>query len=233
MKPVEGAQVLVQSYPGGVDSLIYSDDGSTLKTNPIVTDEDGFFYFYAADGDYQFNVSGPLIQTHQVTDVTLGGSGGGGGGGDFTFVEGVVPTGIIDGGNTLFTLPDTPNPAASLDFYQNGQYLTSGVDYTLVGSAVTLIGAPEVGDVLIASYRISGGGGAFTFVDSVVPTGIIDGGNLIFTLPTTPNPASSLSLKLNGQYLTGSGVDYTLVGNTITYITAPIVGDNHVASYRS
>jgi hypothetical protein len=51
-RPVEGATVQVNLYPGGGAATIYSDDSGTQKANPLVTDEDGYFEYYAANGHY-------------------------------------------------------------------------------------------------------------------------------------------------------------------------------------
>lgn len=68
---IQGASVLVQSYPGAITSTIYSDDGVTTQTNPMTTDSLGRFSFYAANGQYQLVVSGASIETQTVTDILL------------------------------------------------------------------------------------------------------------------------------------------------------------------
>lgn len=68
---LSGASILVQSYPGAVTSTIYSDDGVTPATNPLTSDSQGNFSFYAADGRYQLVVSGTGLTTRTVTDVLL------------------------------------------------------------------------------------------------------------------------------------------------------------------
>lgn len=69
----------------------------------------------------------------------------------------------------------------------------------------------------------SGSGTVPTFVDNETPGGSINGSNTAFTLAHAPNPAASLILILNGQYLT-QGVDYTLSTTNITMTTAPDAG---------
>lgn len=67
-------------------------------------------------------------------------------------------------------------------------------------------------------------------IESEVPSGTIDGVNDEFTLANTPE---SGTLKLyNAIRLKGGGVDYTLVGNVITFVTPPEVGSNLQADYR-
>jgi hypothetical protein len=72
-----------------------------------------------------------------------------------TFVDAETPGGTLDGVNTSFTLANTPS-GSSLQFFRNGLYQTSGIDYTLTGSTVTftIAATPQPGDVLTASYRV-------------------------------------------------------------------------------
>ncbi len=79
-----------------------------------------------------------------------------------------------------------------------------------------------------------GGSGLFpSFSDSEIPSGAINGANLVFTLAFPPSPAASLDLSLNGLLMKQGG-DYTLSANTITFLAAstPQTGDVLVASYR-
>lgn len=75
-----------------------------------------------------------------------------------------------------------------------------------------------------------GGGSAVTFVDAEVPTGAIPG--TAYTLAAAPSPADSLQLFRNGLLQT-EGIDYTLVGDDITYNVAMEAGDAHVCWYRT
>jgi len=63
-----------------------------------------------------------------------------------------------------------------------------------------------------------------------VPTGVIGGGNVTFTLSQEP-AANSLFLFLNGQYIV-EGTDYTLAVTTITYAVAPRAGMQHNAQFQ-
>jgi len=67
-----GASVQVLTYPGLVVATIYSDNGVTPQTNPIVTGTLGDFAFYAADGRYALRITGSNISgTVQVNDILL------------------------------------------------------------------------------------------------------------------------------------------------------------------
>ncbi len=71
------------------------------------------------------------------------------------------------------------------------------------------------------------------FVYNETPAGTQNGVNATFTLLSNPNPASSLLLRKNGQVLTAGGEDYTLSGDTITYVAAqiPVSDDGIKADY--
>lgn len=78
-----------------------------------------------------------------------------------------------------------------------------------------------------------GGEGGPSFVDHAVPGGTVDGSNATFTLPSTPSPAGSLHLYVNG-ILQRAGSDFTLSGATVTFLSGaiPQAGDALAASYR-
>ncbi|MDP2998828.1 MAG: hypothetical protein Q8N47_15180, partial [Bryobacterales bacterium] len=71
------------------------------------------------------------------------------------------------------------------------------------------------------------------FIDGEVPGGVIDGSNTVFTLVEAPVPESGLMVYRNGL-LQKSGIDYTLTGVTITFLTAstPQAGDLLLVFYR-
>jgi len=73
------------------------------------------------------------------------------------FVDSETPAGSIDGGNTVFTLSQNPNPDGSLAVFRNGMRLKSGVDYTTTGNSITFAAGtiPQIGDILQCSYRIA------------------------------------------------------------------------------
>jgi hypothetical protein len=150
------------------------------------------------------------------------------------FVDDQVPSGAINGVNTMFSLANTPAPAASLTLYLNGIELGPGTDYALSGSAITFNSAslPQTGDTLIAYYRMPGNGAASNFTDDETPGGSMNGTNVTFTLASAPNPPASLRLYRNGLLLAPGG-DYTLNGSAITIIsTPPGSGDTLTAYYR-
>ena len=61
------------------------------------------------------------------------------------------------------------------------------------------------------------------------PSGTINGSNAVFTVSNT----NFSMLFLNGMYQIGGGVDYTLVGTTITYVNAPPTGSVHRVLFKT
>lgn len=61
---IYGASVTVLNAAGAV-AVIYSDNGSTQKSNPMLTDANGSFEFYAANGVYSLSVdTGAEVRQH-------------------------------------------------------------------------------------------------------------------------------------------------------------------------
>ncbi len=73
---------------------------------------------------------------------------------DADIVTREVPGGAINSSNTAFTLANTP-VAGSEQVYLNGQLQQSGGgnDYTISGTAITYLAAPDTGSVLLVTYR--------------------------------------------------------------------------------
>lgn len=75
-----------------------------------------------------------------------------------------------------------------------------------------------------AAFRTAIGVSGGTEVKRETPSGTINGSNVTFTLANTPI-AGSEEVFVNGSLLdAGSGNDYTISGDTITFATAPIGG---------
>jgi hypothetical protein len=69
--PVAGASVQVNLWPAATPASIFTDNGVTPAANPLTTDTNGQFAFYAADGRYQLVISGTNIQTQTLNDILL------------------------------------------------------------------------------------------------------------------------------------------------------------------
>ncbi|MGA7235773.1 MAG: hypothetical protein WBY44_08840 [Bryobacteraceae bacterium] len=103
--------------------------------------------------------------TGNATDcVHVDGSSGPCGGGTPTFVDGDLPSGIVDGNNATFALAAVPAPATSLSVYRNGVLQKVSADYTAAGNSIQFVAAstPQPGDTLLASYRTADSSGGVT-----------------------------------------------------------------------
>lgn len=138
------------------------------------------------------------------------------------------PTGLLNGINTIYSLPSIPHPAISLKLFYNGMLLIQNTDYTIVNSSITLIFAPSSTDLLLASYRSSSLN--YNYADAIVPNGTLDGINTIFTLPNIPNPSNDLQLFYNGE-MCKNGIDYNINNNIITYTFSPMSNSINLAYY--
>lgn len=63
-----------------------------------------------------------------------------------------IPSGDIDGTNTTFELSNMPK-SSSLVVYWNGERQEKISNYTVVGTTITMVIPPIVGDSLLASYQ--------------------------------------------------------------------------------
>ena len=69
------------------------------------------------------------------------------------FIDDETPTGTINGSNQTFYLSNAPIPS-SVKVYLGGVRLRVTQDYTLSGRTLTFTNAPQVGEILLADYRI-------------------------------------------------------------------------------
>lgn len=149
---LSGAQVYWCTQPASTANnppsplaTVYADIGGTEPiTQPVVTDGFGHAAAYMSDSVlYTVVAWHPIFGVNPVVlpDQAIPGTGGGGGGGLQPFAG--VPTGTIDGANTVFTVvngstPLTVLPTLSTAFLNTA--LVQGVGYflSLVGGVVKI-----------------------------------------------------------------------------------------------
>lgn len=69
---VSGASVTVYNYGTTTKASLYSDSaGSVSISNPVTTNTNGYFEFYAANGHYSLSISGTNFTAKQVTDILI------------------------------------------------------------------------------------------------------------------------------------------------------------------
>jgi hypothetical protein len=115
---------------------------------------------FAAGKVAMVNSSGMIDAVSGVaTDcVRVDGSSGPCGSTPPAFVDGDVPSGIVDGANPSFQVAAIPDPVSSLAVYRNGLLMKLDSDYTFTGRTIGFVSAaiPQPGDTLLASYRMGG-----------------------------------------------------------------------------
>lgn len=106
-----------------------------------------------------------------------------------------------------------------------------GITLTSAVGSIDFVGAGVTGTALggAVTETIPGGTGAVVVIGEV-PSGLIDGNNVTFTLTHTP-AVGTLALYNGGGRLKLTE-DYTLVGLTITFNIAPMVGSILLADYQ-
>jgi hypothetical protein len=83
-------------------------------------------------------------------------------------------------------------------------------------------------DLLTKGYADANFGGTEA---QQVPSGVINGANVTFTLANTPVSNASVKLYQNGLFMR-QGTDYTISGVTITMTTAPASGQTLDVNYK-
>lgn len=73
-RPVSGAVISLETYPGGVPVTVYVDDGLTPLVGSLLTDERGYWEFYANAGQYNLSVTYKGIVQRKILDISLGDS---------------------------------------------------------------------------------------------------------------------------------------------------------------
>ena len=70
-------------------------------------------------------------------------------------------------------------------------------------------------------------------VRDIVPAGVVDGNNAVFTLPNIPLP-NTLEVHVNGVYYSTANLDFALNGATITFAgtSIPSAGSSILASFQ-
>lgn len=134
----------------GEDATITPDDTATggWEIGPgedfsLDLSEDNNFFLIAPAGQ------SAIVK---ILEIASSASSGGGGGGLPGVMTQEIPAGAIDGLNTSFTITTAPLGAGYFTLYLNGIYQRVGTDYTRVGTTITMLTAPALGQTLDAVY---------------------------------------------------------------------------------
>ncbi len=164
------------TWPGPKALVFTWFNGTTQVGLPVALKNNTFGFDASITASYQlvvlpvslFNTGQNLVTTLKaavaggggsigfyIDNVLLQGGANGGESGTVRFADQIVPTGAINGVNTVYTLPQVPNPSTSAVCVLNGLsgLQSASADYTVSLSTVTYINAPLTGDRLWCSYR--------------------------------------------------------------------------------
>jgi hypothetical protein len=207
-------------------------DGADGKDAPYITDiqidqyrADKFiFIFYFSDGTKiesdPISLPRPNVYNSVGAGGTAGSSSGSGGGGPSTVCgveiagnakKALALSGTFSGGDTTYTLSETPNSSDEVTIWLNGIMRT---DYSLTGTIVTFVGQDTTGQTLDAHFRYGGGVTIYaTAINTGNLTGVYSSGDTKYILPQTPIYEEELIVWLDGVMRT----DYTLSGLEVTF----------------
>lgn len=140
---------------------------------------------------------------------------------------------IVTATDTVGPLSDPPTSASVVMIFVNGQLRVNGVDFTVSGQNISWVSptlSVEPSDTLIAYYPVTLTSGNVIQEVIAIPS------------PDTPNPLSSspqdqddVMVFINGQLRT-TGVDYTISGTTINWISPTLSidsSDTLIAYYQT
>jgi hypothetical protein len=138
------------------------------------------------------------------------------------FVNKETPSGNIDGINTTYVLTHTPT-VGSDHLYLNGILIEDGTstDYTISGSTIIFSEPLLSGSKLSCTYYYADETPIKIFKDKEIPSGSINGTNVVFELEYLPVLGSE-HLYLNGVLQeSGEENDYMISDSIITFKEAP------------
>lgn len=69
--PLQGVAVQVNLFNAGGATIFSDEAGTILADNPLASDANGFFQFFAVDGIYDLVISGAGIATHTISGISL------------------------------------------------------------------------------------------------------------------------------------------------------------------
>ena len=117
----------------------------------------------------------------------------------YPVVQQEVPTGVINGVNASFTLSLSPINNQSTLVKLDGLLLVQGTDYSLLGQSLTLNPPPALGQSLTVWYIVNSAVSVNPLAGvQGVPTGVINGVNTTFQLPSTPADQNATQVFIDG-----------------------------------
>lgn len=137
-----------------------------------------------------------------------------------TQITSEIPTGAVNGVNTVFTLANTPI-TGSAQVYYNGQLVLSPGAYTISTNTITFGTAPASG-VISVTYLLASTTSAVTSISETVPTALFSASPTTWTV-TSGAATATLALANQSAFsifgnFTGSSATPTFSTNPIPYV---------------
>lgn len=139
----------------------------------------------------------------------------------YVIIEGL--DGVKNNSNRVFNISSAPAPG-TLIINKNGVVIDYGTAYTYTDREITFTSSLASTDKVYVTYQV-----ILPQIVNEIPTGTIDGTNNTFTLSNVPYNGTD-QIFVNG-YLKKKSIDYTISGNTITFINIPAVSSVMLVSY--
>lgn len=218
-RAIVGASVTVTEFPGGAPATVYNSNGSGVITQPILTNGDGEFAFYAANGRYQLQITGGGISVAQtITDIVLFDPADGIPSDELTFdqdLPGAISRDVQGKLQENVTVFDFMTEAQIADV----QSATPSLDHTAAIDAALASGAKRV-RAPAGRYRYSGNG-------INVPQGVIfEGDGVDYWDTFRPDPTNFPRKDVAGThiYFVGTGAKVQSIENLSNYHTPKTAG---------
>lgn len=144
----------------------------------------------------------------------------------FNFIQ-ELPTGTVNGSNTVFTLSNTPSDSQNLIILLNGLLQKAGTDYTLASTTVTFAVAPAAGESIFAYYNT----GVDLFKQET-PVGSINSINTNYTISLACASSNNIMVFLDGLQQIET-TDWAIAGTNLTFTVAPDSGQTMDVFYST
>lgn len=199
-------------------------------TNPSLEITDGGLRTKVDDSSIERSASGLQVKALGVTSGMLAGSI------PDSKLSQIVSAGKVDGSTAITGVIPIANlatgtPDGTKFIRDDGTLVTpsggsgGSVDSVVAGTNISVDSTDPANPIVSSTFTN-------TIPYAEVPSGLVNNSNLVYTLAHTPTYPANVIVVLDGvtQYY---GVDYTVSGSTITFVTAPVTSSTIFAYYGS